>query len=154
MKCPHCGRDHDKVIDSRPADAGLGIRRRRACLECGHRFTTYEKYEQKTLYVLKRDGQKEPFDRAKLKFNLLKSCHKRRRMRDAELDSLIERVEVKARSRMHDDLIESKMIGELVLEELAAIDPVSYIRFASVYRDFDSVDAFVAELDFLQKGKA
>ncbi len=151
MKCPKCGEDRDRVVDSRPAEGGAEIRRRRECLACGYRYTTYERYDQKVLYVKKKNGEREPFDRAKLKLNLLKACHKRRSSEDTAIDDLIDVVENKARALNTDDQIESYKIGELVLDELKKLDHVAYVRFASVYKDFDSIDSFVAVLSSLKE---
>ncbi|MDO5733253.1 MAG: transcriptional regulator NrdR [Eubacteriales bacterium] len=151
MKCPHCHSDNDKVVDSRPSESGHEVRRRRECLACGYRFTTYERIENKTLFVKKRDGRREPFDREKLIHNIFKACHKRRLDRN-DIEKLIDRVEQTLRASKIDE-IPTAMIGERVLEELGQLDEVAYIRFASVYKAFDSVESFMNELKDLRKKK-
>ncbi|MBD5097037.1 MAG: transcriptional repressor NrdR [Lachnospiraceae bacterium] len=144
MKCPFCGDDNTRVIDSRPADDNQAIRRRRQCDECGKRFTTYEKVETIPLIVIKKDKNRESYDRAKIESGVVRSCHKRPVSIDAievcidEIENKIFNLEVKE--------IESKKIGEIVMDELKSLDQVAYVRFASVYREFKDVNTFMSEL--------
>lgn len=144
MKCPFCSEDHDKVIDSRPSDEGLSIRRRRECLACGARFTTYENVETQPMLVIKRDGSRQAFDREKLRANILKACHKRP-VTAEQLDGLVASVEQNLRNTMRNE-VSSQEIGELVMDELMEIDEVAYVRFASVYRQFKDIESFMVEL--------
>lgn len=150
MRCPFCGHDEDKVIDSRPSDEGAAIRRRRECLACGNRFTTYEKIENLPLLVIKKDGTREPFDREKLISGILKSCQKRPVTTD-QVDALVSSIEAQTQNALKRE-ITSREIGELVMEGLKKIDEVAYVRFASVYRQFKDVNSFLKELnDMLRK---
>lgn len=144
MRCPFCSEDNDKVIDSRPSDEGMSIRRRRECLACGARFTTYEKVETQPILVIKKDGSREPFDRDKLRNNILKACHKRPVTSD-QLDGLVDYVEQTIRNSLRYE-VSSQEIGELVMDQLRQIDEVAYVRFASVYRQFKDVESFMVEL--------
>lgn len=144
MRCPKCGCEDSKVVDSRPAENNDSIRRRRECEECGFRFTTYERREELPLVVVKSDGKKEPFDREKLMRGLIRATVKRD-IDVATLDNLIGDIE----SELHDSgtsEIESKVLGEMILKRLASLDKVAYVRFASVYRDFQDIDEFSDEL--------
>jgi len=147
MKCPACGYQETKVVDSRLSGDGGSIRRRRECLECEKRFTTYEYVEQVPLMVVKRDGRRQPFDRKRIIAGLVKACEKRPVSVDKmeELTGEIERVVQKK----YDREVESKVIGELVMERLANLDEVAYVRFASVYRQFRDVTQFMDELKFV-----
>ncbi len=145
MKCPFCGHDEDKVIDSRPAEDGAAIRRRRECLGCGSRFTTYEKIETLPLLVIKKDGTREPFNREKLLKGLLKACEKRPVSND-QLMQLLTCVEGQIQNSLNRE-ISSQDIGELVMKKLKEIDEVAYVRFASVYRQFKDVNSFLEELN-------
>ncbi len=145
MKCPFCGHDEDKVIDSRPAEDGAAIRRRRECLGCGSRFTTYEKIETLPLLVIKKDGTREPFNREKLLKGLLKACEKRPVSND-QLMQLLTCVESQIQNSLNRE-ISSQDIGELVMKKLKEIDEVAYVRFASVYRQFKDVNSFLEELN-------
>lgn len=145
MKCPFCGHDEDKVIDSRPAEDGAAIRRRRECLGCGSRFTTYEKIETLPLLVIKKDGTREPFNREKLLKGLLKACEKRPVSND-QLMQLLTCVEGQIQNSLNRE-ISSQEIGELVMKKLKEIDEVAYVRFASVYRQFKDVNSFLEELN-------
>jgi transcriptional repressor NrdR len=145
MKCPFCGHDEDKVIDSRPAEDGAAIRRRRECLGCGSRFTTYEKIETLPLLVIKKDGTREPFNRDKLLKGLLKACEKRPVSND-QLMQLLTCVESQIQNSLNRE-ISSQDIGELVMKKLKEIDEVAYVRFASVYRQFKDVNSFLEELN-------
>ncbi|MDD3502681.1 MAG: transcriptional repressor NrdR [Clostridiales bacterium] len=150
MKCPYCGHDEDKVIDSRPADEGSAIRRRRECISCGKRFTTYEKVENLPLIIIKKDGTRQPYDRDKLISGLLKSCEKRP-VSTEQLEKLADKVELQIQNSMRRE-ISSGEIGEMVMELLKDIDEIAYVRFASVYRQFKDVNSFMQELnDLLNK---
>ncbi|WP_302962768.1 transcriptional regulator NrdR [uncultured Adlercreutzia sp.] len=144
MRCPSCGYPESKVVDSRSADEGLSIRRRRECLECGTRFTTYERLAENPIIVIKADGSSEVFDRAKLMRGLLIACAKRP-ITPEKVDSLIASIEAELRSTQRME-IKSKDLGDMALARLAKLDDVAYIRFASVYKDFQSVEEFSAAL--------
>jgi len=144
MKCPFCGKENTRVIDSRPADDGSSIRRRRQCDECSKRFTTYEKVEAIPLVVIKKDNNREPYDRAKIEAGVFRSCHKRPISVD-QINSLVDEVET-AVFNMEEKEIPSSMIGQLVMEKLRDLDPVAYVRFASVYREFKDVNTFMSEI--------
>lgn len=144
MKCPYCTFDESKVIDSRPTDENERIRRRRECLSCGKRFTTYEVVEDVPLVVVKKDSSREEFDRGKLMRGLLRACEKRPVSLE-QLENVVERIENKLHASM-DREIDSSVIGELAMEELRSIDEVAYVRFASVYRQFKDINTFMNEL--------
>ena len=144
MKCPFCGNDEDKVIDSRPAEDGLAIRRRRECISCSSRFTTYEKIENLPLVVIKKDGTRQPFDSGKLISGLMKACEKRPVSID-QIESLVHSIEDQVLSSLKRE-ISSVEIGEMVMERLKKLDEVAYVRFASVYRQFKDVNSFFQEL--------
>lgn len=144
MKCPFCSHPDTRVIDSRPADENNSIRRRRVCDECGKRFTTYEKVETIPLIIIKKDKNREQYDRAKIEAGVLRACHKRPIGAD-QITSLVDEVETEIFS-MEEKEIASDVIGELVMNKLKAIDEVAYIRFASVYREFKDVNTFMDEL--------
>ena len=144
MKCPYCGYKESKVIDSRPTVDGESIRRRRICQQCGKRFTTYETIESRSLMVIKKDGSRQQYDREKLMRGILKACQKRP-VTKAQMDDLLSNIEKELYDQQEDE-VSSMTIGEMVVERLIDIDEVAYIRFASVYRDFDDVDSFMAEL--------
>jgi len=152
MKCPFCGHDEDKVVDSRGSGDGAAIRRRRECLKCGKRFTTYEKIEEQELMVIKKDDRREPFDRHKALAGLLKACEKRPVSMD-QLEGLVDELE-RELSQEFDREVPSKEIGERVMRRLHALDPVAYVRFASVYREFKDVEQFLRELKDLLALKA
>jgi transcriptional repressor NrdR len=141
MKCPSCSSLENKVVDSRISRDGDAIRRRRECLVCGARFTTYEYVERTQVLVIKKDGRREPFRREKIERGLSKACEKRPIARE-DIDSLVDRVE-SAVQAMGQNEVESRQIGELVVEELADLDQVAYVRFASVYREFRDVRDFM-----------
>ena len=149
MKCPFCGFEESKVIDSRPTDEGQRIRRRRECLECGKRFTTYEIIESLPIIVIKKDKSRETFDRAKLMTGLLRACEKRPVSIDM-LDNLIDEIETVIQNSL-DREVSSDKIGELVMDKLKKIDEVAYVRFASVYRQFKDINTFMEELNKLLK---
>lgn len=143
MRCPFCHEDHDRVIDTRTGDDGFVIRRRRHCLDCGKRFTTYERVETTTIRVVKRDGTRIPFDRKRLKEGLERACWKRP-ISDAQLETLIAQVETEVES-LFDSEVDSHFIGEMVMKLLRELDQVAYVRFASVYRKFQDARDFVNE---------
>ncbi len=151
MKCPYCAFEESKVIDSRPTDEGERIRRRRECLKCGKRFTTYEIIESLPIIVIKKDKTREVFDRDKLMTGLLRACQKRPVSVDA-LEKLIDEIEVSLHNSL-DREVTSDRIGELVMEKLKALDEVAYVRFASVYRQFKDINTFMEELNKLLSGK-
>ena len=144
MKCPYCSNPDTKVIDSRPAEDGNSIRRRRACDVCGKRFTTYEKVETIPLIIIKKDNNREQYDRAKIEAGILRACYKRPVSAEA-IQRTIEAIETEIFKREEKE-ISSNLIGEIVMEKLKNLDPVAYVRFASVYREFKDVNTFVAEL--------
>ena len=149
MKCPACGNPDLKVIDSRPIEEGNSIRRRRECLQCAKRFTTFEMIEQAQIIVLKKDGSKEPFDRNKLINGILKSTRKR----TVDADALVDEIETELQNTLRLE-VPSVELGDMVLEKLRAIDEISYVRFASVYHQFTDVDSFMDELKKLKKKHA
>jgi transcriptional repressor NrdR len=144
MKCPYCTFGESKVIDSRPTDENERIRRRRECLSCGKRFTTYEIVENVPLIVVKKDNSREAFDRDKLMRGLLRACEKRPVSLE-QLDAAVERIENKLHASIERE-IDSSVIGELAMDELRGIDEVAYVRFASVYRQFKDINTFMNEL--------
>ena len=151
MKCPFCAHKEDKVIDSRSTQDDASIRRRRECIECGRRFTTYEYVEKIPLMVVKSDGRREPFSRPKIMEGLMRSCEKRA-VGVGQLESLIDDVE-KEIQKGFDKEIDAKVIGDLVMERLSKLDGVAYVRFASVYRQFKDVTEFMKELKDLLSHK-
>ena len=149
MKCPYCGEENTKVIDSSPAEENNAIRRRRQCLKCKKRFTTYEKVENIPLIVIKKDDIREPYDRGKIEAGIVRSCHKRP-VSYEQIVSAVEDVENKI-FNMEKKEISSRVIGEIVMERLKELDQVAYVRFASVYREFKDVNTFMDELKKLLK---
>ncbi len=150
MKCPFCSQPDDKVIDSRASSEGHAIRRRRECLQCGKRFTTYEVVEELPLLVVKKDGRRQPFDRKKIVSGLQKACEKRP-ISAERIEEAVAQIE-RDIYRRFDKEVSSREIGELVMDRLASLDEVAYVRFASVYRQFKDVNQFMAELkDLLKK---
>ena len=147
MKCPYCTYHESKVLDSRATESKTTIRRRRECLDCNERFTTYERIDELPVMVIKKDGSRERFDRNKILNGLLRSSEKRPIARE-ELEGIVRLVEQKIRKKMSDE-VASTMIGELVMENLRQLDEVAYVRFASVYRQFKDVKNFKKELDKL-----
>lgn len=147
MKCPFCGFEESKVIDSRPTDEGQRIRRRRECLKCGRRFTTYEVVESLPIIVIKKDKSREAFNRNKLMTGLLRACEKRPVSIDT-LDKMIDEIESVLQNSL-DREVSSEKIGQLVMEKLKKIDEVAYVRFASVYRQFKDINTFMRELNKL-----
>ncbi|MBQ1991442.1 MAG: transcriptional regulator NrdR [Clostridia bacterium] len=151
MKCPYCAYEESKVIDSRSADDGERIRRRRECLKCGKRFTTHEIVETVPIMVIKRDKTREPFSREKLYSGLMKSCEKRP-ISIQTIDNVISNIEANIQNSL-DREVTSEKIGELAMEHLKEIDEVAYVRFASVYRQFKDINTFMQELNNLLKSK-
>ena len=147
MKCPYCSNLESKVVDSRPADEGSSIRRRRECLECHRRFTTYETMESLPRVVIKKDGSRQTFDKSKLLGSMLKACEKRT-VPLATLERIADEIEQTLQNEMEREVTSSE-IGELVMERLKAVDEVAYVRFASVYRQFKDINTFMAELNKL-----
>lgn len=144
MKCPFCGNDEDKVVDSRPAEDGLAIRRRRECITCGKRFTTYEKIENLSIIVVKKDGTRQPFNADKILSGVTKSCEKRP-VSMSQIENLVNSIEEQIKNTLKRE-ISSEEIGEMVMERLKKLDEVAYVRFASVYRQFKDVNSFYIEL--------
>ncbi|MDO5572911.1 MAG: transcriptional regulator NrdR [bacterium] len=144
MKCPFCGHENTRVIDSRPADDNNSIRRRRVCDECDKRFTTYEKVETIPLIIIKKDNNRETYDRSKIEAGVLRACHKRP-ISAAQITQLIDEVETDIFSREEKE-VSSAVIGELVMNKLKDLEAVAYVRFASVYREFKDINTFMDEL--------
>lgn len=151
MKCPYCTYPESKVVDSRPADEGASIRRRRECLSCHKRFTTYETMESLPLIVIKKDGSRQSFDRNKVMAGLIRACEKRPVPYDT-LENMVNEIEQVLQNKMERE-IPSTEVGELVMERLKKIDEVSYVRFASVYRQFKDINSFMTELSKLLQDK-
>ncbi|MCD1654850.1 transcriptional regulator NrdR [Treponema zuelzerae] len=147
MRCPHCGSFDDKVIESRTLANGDSIRRRRECIGCGYRFTSYERIEEKQFMVVKRDGRRQPFDRKKLEHGIQRALEKRP-VSGMTIENIVNEIEdqaVMAGKAIHE--IPTSDLGEMVLAKLSAVDKVAYIRFASVYRHFENMDEFIAEVN-------
>ncbi|MBR4545960.1 MAG: transcriptional repressor NrdR [Oscillibacter sp.] len=151
MKCPFCAYPESKVVDSRPSDEGNSIRRRRECLSCARRFTTYETVEFVPIIVVKKDGRRQGFDRRKILNGMLRACEKRPVSVDA-LEEIVNRIEQDLQSAMEHEIC-SEALGEIVLRHLRDLDEVAYVRFASVYRQFQDIGSFMSELDKLIKDK-
>ena len=151
MKCPYCGFNESKVIDSRPADENNSIRRRRECLSCSRRFTTYETVERMPLVVVKRDGSRQTFDRIKLINGMLRACEKRP-VALQDIEKIADDIEQELMGKLEHE-ISSEAVGNLVMERLKDVDQVAYVRFASVYRQFKDLKAFTTELERLMAGK-
>ena len=147
MKCPYCGYKESKVVDSRPAEEGSSIRRRRECLSCGKRFTTYETVESMPMVVVKRDGSRQTFDRRKLVNGMLRACEKRP-VSVAQLEKIGEEIEQELQNSLERE-INTEHVGELVMDKLKSVDEVAYVRFASVYRQFKDINTFMRELNKL-----
>lgn len=152
MRCPQCGHEEDKVVDSRPSQDGRSIRRRRECLKCSARFTTYEYVEQSVLIVIKSDDRREPFDRNKVLHGIKLACNKRP-VSTPQMEKMVQDIEADIHSSGKVE-VPSKEIGELVIGKLREVDEVAYIRFASVYRDFQDMNEFLDELNRLRRHKA
>ena len=144
MKCPYCNVENTRVIDSRPADDGNTIRRRRQCDACMKRFTTYEKVEAIPMVVIKKDMNREPYDRSKIESGVFRSCHKRPISVD-QINAFVDEIENKIFARDQKE-IDSSIIGEMIMDKLKDLDAVAYVRFASVYREFKDVNTFMEEL--------
>lgn len=144
MRCPYCGEENTRVIDSRPAEDSNSIRRRRQCDQCLKRFTTYEKVEAIPLVVIKKDMNREPYDRTKIESGVFRSCHKRPISVD-QINALVDSVEA-AVFNMEEKEISSSRIGEILMDKLKDLDAVAYVRFASVYREFKDVNTFMDEI--------
>lgn len=151
MKCPYCGASDSKVTDSRPTDDGNSIRRRRECISCLKRFTTYERIEVEHIYVIKKDGRRQPFDREKIRAGLLKACEKRP-IALAQVDTLIADMERELQNGMEQE-VTAERIGEMIIRRLKELDEVAYVRFASVYRQFKDINTFMQELTKLLEDK-
>ena len=151
MKCPYCAHPESKVVDSRPSDEGASIRRRRECLSCHKRFTTYETMESLPLVVIKKDGSRQTFDKSKLLNGMLRACEKRP-VPFSQLEEIAGEIEQALQNDM-DREIPSARIGELVMDRLKGVDEVAYVRFASVYRQFKDISTFMAELNKLLEEK-
>ncbi len=149
MRCPFCSSDNTRVIDSRPADDNTSIRRRRMCDDCNKRFTTYEKVETIPLIIIKKDNNRETYDRAKIESGLIRACHKRP-VSAAQITKLVDDVENEI-TQMEEKEIPSEVVGELVMNKLKNLDEVAYVRFASVYREFKDVNTFMDELKAMLK---
>jgi transcriptional repressor NrdR len=144
MRCPYCANEEDKVIESRAIEDGAAIRRRRECLKCGHRFTSYERLETQAIMVIKKDSRREPFDRQKILNGILKACEKRPVSMDT-VEDMVSGIEKTIHDQMKNE-VTSLDIGELVMVRLKAIDQIAYIRFASVYRQFKDLAEFLSEI--------
>lgn len=149
MKCPYCGNLDTRVIDSRPADDGTSIRRRRSCDACSKRFTTYEKVETIPLIIIKKDENREQYDRTKLEGGVLRACYKRP-VPAAEIQKTVDEIETEIFS-LEEKEIPSSVIGEIVMDKLRDLDAVAYVRFASIYREFKDVNTFMEELKKILK---
>ena len=149
MKCPYCGEFNTRVIDSRPAEENNSIRRRSQCDACGRRFTTYEKVETIPLMVIKKDNNREPYDRSKIESGMIRACHKRP-VSTSAINAAVESIEAQIFTAEEKE-VRSSMIGELVMEQLKELDEVAYVRFASVYREFRDVNTFLEELEKLYR---
>ena len=147
MKCPYCGTNRDRVIDSRSSKGTRSVRRRRECLKCGRRFTTYEYIEETPLMVIKKDGRREPFDRNKILGGLVKACEKRP-ISMQKLEKIVDSIERQLQKNF-DREVKASVIGELAMKHLHSLDQVAYVRFASVYREFKDVNQFMKELKHL-----
>lgn len=151
MKCPFCDYEEAKVVDSRPTDEGHAIRRRRECIKCKNRFTTYEKVEEIPLVVVKKDGNRESYNRNKIFNGIIKACEKRP-VPIEMMETVIDRIEKKLHNSMEKE-ISSNVIGQMVMEELKDLDEVAYVRFASVYRQFKDINTFIDEITKLVNEK-
>lgn len=149
MRCPYCNEEDSKVIDSRPAEDNNSIRRRRQCIKCGRRFTTYEKIETIPIMVIKKDETREPYDRSKIESGILSACHKRP-VSIAQINSTVDEIENAIFNREEKE-IKSSEIGEIVMDKLKNLEEVAYVRFASVYREFKDVNTFLEELEKLYR---
>ena len=151
MRCPFCNSDNTSVVDSRPVEDSNAIRRRRKCENCSKRFTTYEKIETIPVIIVKKDRNREQYDRSKIEAGVLRACHKRP-VSAAQIEALVDSVETEVFNREEKE-VPSSFIGELIMNKLRGLDPVAYVRFASVYREFTDVDTFMDELKQFQKSR-
>ena len=151
MKCPYCASSDTKVTDSRDTDDGASIRRRRQCLSCGRRFTTYETVEKSPIRVIKKNGSRELFDRSKLRHGLIRACEKRS-ITTQQIEEIVDRVEKRIRNELKVE-VPSEVIGDFVMNELKELDQVAYVRFASVYREFKDISSFMHELESLMNSR-
>ena len=151
MKCPFCNHENTRVIDSRPAEENNSIRRRRVCDECGKRFNTYEKVETIPLIIIKKDNNREAYDRAKIESGVLRACHKRP-VSAAQITKLVDEVENEI-FNLEEREIPSDIVGEILMRKLKALDEVAYVRFASVYREFKDLNTFMDELKNVMAGR-
>ncbi len=151
MKCPYCNSRDTKVTDSRDTDEGASIRRRRQCLVCNRRFTTYETIEKSPLRVIKKNGTRELFDKSKVRNGIVRACEKRN-VTSKQIEDIVELVERSIRNEMQRE-VSSETIGNIVMEELQKLDQVAYVRFASVYREFKDIESFMDELQHLMRNK-
>lgn len=150
MRCPYCNNQNTKVLDSRPIKEGKSIRRRRECESCGRRFNTYEEVEETPILVIKKDGSREEFSREKMLRGLIRACEKRPVALE-ELENIVAEIERELRNNLKSE-VDSREIGEMVMERLYEVDEISYVRFASVYRQFKDINVFIKELsDLLRK---
>ncbi|MBE7490569.1 MAG: transcriptional repressor NrdR [Planctomycetes bacterium] len=149
MRCPFCKVDNDRVVDSRASSEGAVVRRRRECLACGKRFTTYERIEETPLRVIKKDGSRAPFDREKIRHGIQRACEKRP-VSAAQIEQVVQDIEDDV-SKRYDREVPTRVIGELIMEKLKAIDSVAYVRFASVYREFKDTADFLAAIEGAKK---
>lgn len=152
MKCPYCNSRDTKVTDSRDTDEGASIRRRRQCLVCNRRFTTYETIEKMPLRVIKKNGTRELFDKSKVRNGIVRACEKRN-VTSSQIEDIVELVERSIRNDMKRE-VSSETIGNIVMEELRKLDQVAYVRFASVYREFKDIESFMDELQHLMKNRS
>lgn len=149
MRCPFCKVDNDRVVDSRSSSEGAVVRRRRECLACGKRFTTYERIEETPLRVIKKDGSRAPFDREKIRHGIQRACEKRP-VSAAQIEQVVQDIEDEVTKR-YDREVPTRVIGELIMEHLKTIDSVAYVRFASVYREFKDTADFLAAIEGAKK---
>lgn len=152
MRCPFCHRDNDKVIDSRASGDGYAIRRRRECLSCQRRYTTYERLEEQTIRVVKKDGVREPFDADKLRSGISKACWKRPVSED-EIDGIIAEIQSEIYAHLEKE-VGTEQLGDMVMEKLRLVDQVAYVRFASVYREFKDLNDFIEEMEPMMRESA
>ncbi|MFP6603811.1 MAG: transcriptional regulator NrdR [Pirellulaceae bacterium] len=151
MRCPFCQTDNDRVLDSRSSEEGYAIRRRRECMQCKRRYTTYERLEELAIKVVKKDGIREPFSREKIRLGLARACWKRP-LSDDQIDTVVAEIESDVYANFETE-IETQQLGEMVMEHLGRLDQVAYVRFASVYREFKDVHDFVEELEPILKNR-
>lgn len=151
MRCPFCQTDNDRVLDSRSSEEGYAIRRRRECMQCKRRYTTYERLEELAIKVVKKDGVREPFSRDKIRHGLARACWKRP-LSDDQINNVVSEIESDVYANFETE-IETQQLGEMVMEHLGRLDQVAYVRFASVYREFKDVHDFVEELEPILKNR-